>query len=363
MSYDSDADCLPLIEVAPFDTAVVCGCTGPDGGITRLDLHSDSISVIEPVAGIKRWNIPSCDFVYGISLSLYEEKKSVEDGVNHTHVVGEPVADVYGAMVRGNNIILAVADGVSWGKKPRLAARCAVRTSIEYLSANLDASVKSSSTIFNVLKKSLFACQGCILENRATLTTLSVAVVCPLTRDNLYGVFVISVGDSPVFVYSPYSRSTIELTIGSNPPVRDPKDSGGALGPALGIEPDLENLSYSFIPVMSNDTVILMTDGVSDNFIQQPQSVCQNLETILNIHHAEYKESLSAQSIAACLINKVVEKTNEKRQFNSHCIKEGIQIRAKARIDESFAKIVNKITGKLDHATVLTYQIGRNQDK
>ncbi len=358
MIYNSDIDCLPLIQVVPFDKTILCGCTGPDGGITQLDLHSDSISNAQPVAGIDKWNISSHDYIYGLSLSLYEETQPT-DGTLY-RVVGDPVADVYGAIVRSNNIILSIADGVSWGKKPRLAARCAVRTSIEYLSNNLDGKITSSSAIFSLLKNCVLACQDCILQNRATLTTLSTAIVCPLSRSNLWGVFVVSIGDSPIFVYSPHSRNTIELTIGSNPPIRDPKNSGGALGPAIGIEPDLENLCYSFVPVMSNDTVILMTDGVSDNLIHPPNTVCQNLETLLNKHKTEHGDSISAQSMAACLMNNVVELTEEKRRFNGVCIKEGIEAKAKARVDQEFAQILNNISGKLDHATVLTYQIGQS---
>eukprot|EP00731_Ephydatia_muelleri_P037783 Em0562g6a len=67
----------------------------------------------------------------GISLSLYDRK----DGTVGRH--GDPIADVYAVVVRQNNTILAVADGCSWGHKPRLAARCAVRGSMEYLTQKL----------------------------------------------------------------------------------------------------------------------------------------------------------------------------------------------------------------------------------
>lgn len=363
--YNRHSDRLPNVPVAKFDSTIVCGCTGPDGGITQLDLHSECIPPTKPVVGVGEWNISSFNCVYGMSLSLYEEDET-------TQIIGDPIADVYGAVVRRNNVVLAVADGVSWGKKPRLAARCAARAAIEHVSEHIDDinKVSMSSAIFDVLKKSLLASQECIMENRATLTTLSVVVVCPLAESSqCWGVFVASVGDSPVFVYSPNLNATIEMTIGSNPSngIRDPKNSGGALGPAVGINPDLENLSFSFLPVLRDDVVLLMTDGVSDNLLNTERTesntfntaVSDNIAAVLNTHYNEEKEGMSAQSIAACLMNRVVEKTEERRQFNRHCIKKGIEVKVKAKEDKEFAEVVSNISGKLDHATVLTYQIGK----
>ena len=383
--YGGNGDCIPIVQLSRLEKAVVCGFTGPNGGITRLDLHSTDTLNTEEVAGIREWNCPPCDFVYGMSLSLYEEDETkgttqLVNGVAQRlpHVVGEPVADVYAAVVRTNSCILAVADGVSWGKKPRLAARCAVRTAVEFISDSIDLINKtpSSSTVVDVLNKSLEACQDCIIANRATLTTLSVAMVCPLAEPGgpQWGVYVVSVGDSPVFVFSNSLNSLIELTVGSNPSsgVRDPKNSGGALGPALGVEPDLNNLSFSFIGVMPGDLILLMTDGVSDNFLETSHEILgkngtksflsntthKNIESVLIRHQMELKDKMSAQSIAAHLMNRVVEITEERRQFNSYCIREGIDIKVRARVDQEFAKSVQKMTGKLDHATILTYQIG-----
>ncbi len=385
--HSSNPDTLPVsLSIVKLDKRVVCGCTGPDGGVTQLDLHSDSISTSQCVAGISKWNTP-CDYVYGISLSLYEDSHTthVVDGTPHTshRVIGDPVADVYGAVVRSNSAVLAIADGVSWGKKPRLAARCAVRTALEYTSIAIDNINKApnSATIYGVLKRSLLACHECILENKATLTTLSVALVCPLGGVDTeggagWGVFVASVGDSPVFLYSSKEATSFELTVGSNPAdgIRNPKNSGGALGPAIGTHPDLENLSYSFISVSHGDILMLMTDGMSDNllFLQPktgsfiapptrslPVSVTPLCDSITPLLSRIERDQLSAQTVAATLMNSVVEATDERRRFNSQCNKDGIEVKRRARVDEEFAKTVRSMSGKLDHASILTYQIGR----
>uniref|UniRef100_A0A915KAF9 PPM-type phosphatase domain-containing protein n=1 Tax=Romanomermis culicivorax TaxID=13658 RepID=A0A915KAF9_ROMCU len=71
------------------------------------------------------------DFAYGLSTSLYERNPI-------TRVrAGNPIADVFGVVARENNCILALADGVNWGEKSRLAARSAVRGALDYLSASL----------------------------------------------------------------------------------------------------------------------------------------------------------------------------------------------------------------------------------
>ncbi len=51
--------------------------------------------------------------------------------------LGEPIADSFGICVRENSAILALADGVNWGEKACLAARCAVHGCIDYLNKAL----------------------------------------------------------------------------------------------------------------------------------------------------------------------------------------------------------------------------------
>jgi hypothetical protein len=48
-------------------------------------------------------------------------------------VLGDPVADAFAICARGNNCVMLIADGVNWGEKSRLAARCALYGSMEYI--------------------------------------------------------------------------------------------------------------------------------------------------------------------------------------------------------------------------------------
>ena len=129
-------------------------------------------------------------------------------------IIGEPVADVFGVLVRENNAILAVADGVNWGKKSRLAAGCGVHAVMEHISKNI-AQIKlnpNTHTISQLLLESVTVkAQELILKKNATLTTLSAAVVCEMATPGEWGLFVVAVGDSPVYIYCPHSQKVIEI--------------------------------------------------------------------------------------------------------------------------------------------------------
>lgn len=55
------------------------------------------------------WNAKS-EYVFGLSDSLYD-RNQVTKNKN-----GDPIADCFGIIARKDSAILAVADGVNWGK-------------------------------------------------------------------------------------------------------------------------------------------------------------------------------------------------------------------------------------------------------
>ena len=121
-----------------------------------------------------------------------------------------------------------------------------------------------------VILDSFNSAQKSIVRNGGTTTTLCVAVVCELVKpqgDLRWGLCVVSVGDSPCFVWQNTTRQVLEVTSaaheGHN---RDMRDSGGCLGTSVGDEPDLGNLICSFTLLAEGDIVFVTSDGVSDNF-------------------------------------------------------------------------------------------------
>ena len=395
---------------------MVSACTGPNGGLTQQDLHGESLSrTSTPIAGSTNWDNPT-NIAYGTSSSFYEEDKTKQqtetiDGVtqNQPYIVGSPIADVYAVAVRENSAILAIADGSSWGKKPRLAARCAVRAAVEYVTEKLD-SISDTHSLVNVLDEAVEAAHQRILDHSASLTTLSVAVACEMANNikDEWGLVVVSVGDSPVYVYCPHTRTIIEATVGSHSENgdRNVRLSGGAIGPAIGSLPDLENLSVSYMPVYPGDIVIAVTDGISDNFSsttmqspgemspdarhssptgsptpssptasENPPVFChtvqghlptcsmkccasaKELTKLLQQHQYELSSNMSAQTVATCIMNHTASVTEEKRRFRSNCLEKGICVSRRCREDPEFAQTVKSLHGKLDHATVVTYQV------
>jgi serine/threonine protein phosphatase PrpC len=388
------------LSLTPWRDDIISAYTGPKGGLTQLDMHKEDFPSCDdpPIAGVDNWNNPT-EFAYGISLSLYEEDRSRD----RMYLLGEPIADVFAVLVRGNNTIIALADGASWGKKPRLAARCAVNSAINHIVQNTSRvnTRPNSKTVSSLLEESLDAAQKCIITHRGTLTTLSIGIVCQLQKSkfgpNQWGLFVASVGDSPIFVYSPMTQMVYEATEGSHPKngMRAMNLSGGMLGPAVGTSPDLENLCFAYLPVYEGDIVFATSDGVSDNFYPEvlnpgitltqssPPSIysdtipcdqcrlnnkdshshkcCENVTEIAKLlkkHQTLIGEHISAQTVSASLINFIAELTNSKRTFFAKCIEEKIDIKKKSKEDPQFAKEVKMLPGKLDHATVVAYTVG-----
>lgn len=334
---------------------VAAAFTGPNAGLTSLDPRSSAESRESDVeiADCKNWNRPA-DYAFGISLSLYEEDRSVAAAPPSVRppqpqrssaaeggggaelsspirakpvIVGDPVADVFAVQVRENVAVLALADGVGWGAKPRLAARCAVRAVMEHTLASLSElrEQPTSHTVAHILLDSVKnKAQELILEHNATLTTLSAAVVCELPQAGEWGVVVVAVGDSPVYVYCPHSHKVHDVTVGCHPHdgLRDMRMAGGTLGPSYGNKPDLENLTVAFKTVCEGDIVLCVSDGISDNFTGQAvtkmtglvhpdiakgrvKSCCDSilhLNEVLSKHHDEMSTHFSAQTVVAKLV-------------------------------------------------------------
>ncbi len=304
--------------------------------------------------------------------------------------MGDPVADVFGIVARENSCIMALADGVNWGKKSRLAARCATHAVMEHVASNLR-HVKmhpSTDVLFQLLHESVTEkAQELIMQKHGTLTTLASALVCEMDtarEGGEWGLFVCAVGDSPVYVYCPHTRQVIEATIGCHDGdgERDMRMSGGVLGPSYGTEPDLGNITYAYLPVYPGDVVFAVSDGVSDNFSDKVMKCfhgnkekgvvktktrsamrpcCEsvpNLTKVLNNHQDKLGGNLSAQTVAACLINHSVEVTEKKRLLRTYCMEQDIDMRREALSNPEFAERLNATAGKLDHATVVAYQVG-----
>ena len=357
------------------------------------------------IAGVINWNLrqPQAD---GDSITLYEHK--ARSPQHH----GDPIADVYAVVARPNSCIMAVADGCNWGIKPRLAARCAVHGCIEYLHSKLFECPKMPGTtqdIFHNILRSLHNAQKLIIDHGGTTTTLSVAVIVELAegKGNKWGLCVVSVGDTLCYVWRNDVQAVHEVTFAMHQgKERNARDSGGCLGADLGDNPDLSNLCCCFVPISEGDIVFIMSDGISDNFdpvylreavpesqfTPKPQIPSvpgfpplpeeEPLQAEMNVVTPEQREalalmkitttlkqqwllnrSLTAQGVKDALINYVIEATEDKRNFLEHIWNEtdekDMTPSQKRARDRRISKNLKQYPGKLDHATVAAYKVGK----
>ena len=267
--WNRDYHKLPLYGIVPPSKEIYAAATGPEEGVKNITL--EPISPTRKSEWKKNKKAKGCepfggwtkrhDRAYGIGTSLYDCNPVTKC------TSGDPVADVYAVVAGENSCILALADGVNWGEKSRLAARCAVAGCLQYLSNHLY-TANTTRDIMSILLKAFEHAQECIIEKNATMTTLCVAVVCQLEEaSGRWGLCVVNVGDSLAFTYRK-SKGVQEVTIGSHfdNKERDMRCPGGSLGPVDGYNPDLRNLTFSFTILDHGDIVFLTSDGVSDNF-------------------------------------------------------------------------------------------------
>lgn len=77
--------------------------------IMTASMNCNTIASPDEYAGICNWKMET-ENAYGLSVSLYEKNYITQEST------GNPIADCYGVVMRGNSIAMALADGVNWGK-------------------------------------------------------------------------------------------------------------------------------------------------------------------------------------------------------------------------------------------------------
>ena len=405
--YTSD---MPKIRVAPLSCNVQSAATGPNSGICQLDASVEVFPPKDsnPIAGIVNWQNGK-NFADGVSASLYDKIPGKDQ------YSGDPVADVFAVVSYENSAVLAIADGVNWGPKPRLAARCAVHGAMSHINERLfvpnSSYPQTTQDIFHTILRSFEVAQQVILDHDATTTTLCVAVICelmPTKGSTQWGCCLVCLGDSLGYIYRRSTGIVEELTSFSHSDVaRDMRNCGGCLGPHIGTEPDLENLFCVFSPVDEHDIVFLTTDGISDNFdpvvrkealptplpnssgvhmydsdsdtsVDSPQPKQQeeklalpfltpserhehSLKLMANVinHFASKDLSLiDASNIATHLVTNSFRITEKHRAYlEKHILPNDCTPEERRKNYREIKKNLKVLPGKLDHATVVAYEV------
>lgn len=420
-------DKLPNVKVAPLVPDIFASYSGPERGLALIaDLESAKSdegnancrrhNKKAEVAGARTWSMKSRK-AYGICMSLYDQHPI------NGKISGDPIADCFAIMARKNNALMIVADGVNWGEKSKMAARCAVYGCMRDMNEKLFCAgkpIKNTHEAFTLLLKSLEVAHQKILEHQGGLTTLCVGLVCPVKDSKQFVVSIVNVGDSLGYVFSK-SHGVREITTGSHDiqSERDIRDAGGALGPVNGNEPELHNLTCSLTFLDPGDIVYLTTDGISDNFdpvvtkIAMPkrrsqsesdvkeesdakeesdtkeesdakeeeedssmscsedgrpelepherhQYAVKEMERIIHEFELFTENSISAQELSGALLQHVLRLTDSKRKVLENPDLYGKRLKAKdrKRRDSEIVAKMSKAPGKLDHASIVAYEVG-----
>ncbi len=270
--------------------------------------------------------------------------------------------------------------------------------------------------MFTLLLQSLDVAHEAILKHEGGLTTLCAALVAPLKDSKQFVVCIVNVGDSLGFVFSKH-HGIREITTGSHDieSERDIRDAGGALGPVNGQDPELNNLTCSMTVVDPGDIIYLTTDGISDNFdpvvtkiavpkrchsdpelnkensgnhqVSNPrhsmishdgrpemspherhQYAVKEMERIIHEFELFTEECCSAQELCGALLQHVLTLTDPKRKVLENPDLYGKKLRSKdrKRRDSEIVSKMSRAPGKLDHATIVAYEVGNyhgNEDE
>lgn len=228
------------------------------------------------------------------------------------------------------------------------------------------------------------------------MTTLCAALVCPVKDSKQFVVSIVNVGDSLGYVFSK-AHGVREITTGSHDiqSERDIRDAGGALGPVNGKDPELHNLTCSLTFVDPGDIIYLTTDGISDNFdpvvtkIAMPkrrhsdseakdddpgvadakpelepserhQYAVKEMERIIHEFELFTENAISAQELSGALLQHVLRLTDPKRKVLENPDLYGKRLKAKdrKRRDSEIVAKMSKAPGKLDHASIVAYEVG-----
>ncbi len=280
---------------------------------------------------------------------------------------------------------------------------------------------RNTQDIFHIILRSFHTGQRLIIKHGGTTTTLCVGVVVELQEPkngSKWGLCVVSVGDTLCYVWRNESQMVHEVTLAMHfGKDRNPRDCGGCLGCDLGDQPDLSNLLCCFVPLSEEDIVFIVSDGVTDNSdpVIMKEAISENqplsppvvsvpylpgnnstrtenplpgsnntapvlelpiispeqrqnlllmkLTGILKRKVKSTKMHLNAQDVRDAIFNHIIDATEMKRGYLESCWveldKTGATVSERRINERKIGQHMKSMPGKLDHATLAAYRVGR----
>jgi hypothetical protein len=217
-------------------------------------------------------------YAYGRTISTYPW--DTNNGKKEKQ--GSPVCDRFSVMLFEERYVIVLADGCNWGLRPREAALRAINAFVEYVTTNHSSAqtLKNAAELmlhgFSRAHKKIAEGKEDIFEAGTTtlLASMLVQVDDPINCPGGWAFVCVTVGDCKAFHYDVAKNKVLDVTYGNRLNVTDARDPGGRLGPYLDRgAPDLRNLRVYFEPCNQHDLLLLVSDGLHDNFDPQQMGI------------------------------------------------------------------------------------------
>ena len=273
---------------------------------------------------------------------------------------GKPIADATMMMVFKDLVIMTMADGCGMGQRPATSAKCACEAFTEFIVDKIKKE-KTIGGILRMMNRAMAYSQQAILETAqdgadAGMTTFQ-AIVVVRPDPVMYAVCYVNVGDCRGIIVSDGNHKISELV--KNYAIRsDVKSTGGRLGPCDADLPDLGNYTIGIQYCTKGTSIILMTDGVCDNFdqslfIENPEELGlkgkewsdedqTHIQKRKQIFYDDFGVLYLEPSVLSLCMNVydfIIERTQEQRTI-------------KANSDGKKVSKDEKYHGKMDHSTL-----------
>jgi serine/threonine protein phosphatase PrpC len=365
----------------------------------------------------------------GVTTSTYPMITTGKDQKSLPIRYGDPNCDRFGIKVYKHRILVCVTDGCGWGERSCRASEVANHAFMNYIE-NQHVAVEDTHSAALLMLKGLQEAHEAIIQNvqnhwEAGTTTLCGGMLLRLEDDDedgpRFGFLCANIGDCKAYLYNtdgPTQRSSVTIvspkdrevlsagpssdflpsttpinlssntnntnvsntngSAGKNPAKVidmtrgnrgiDARHTGGCLGPKLEkLKPRLDNLKLTWTICRPKDLIVLVSDGVHDNFDpealgEQPGSLGLNQSTWLNVPQ---KESIEARDkyranrlheqiegfkdpkkVTDTIIRYVVKTTHNQREF--------LEKNKGGQVPDDFVNY----PGKMDHCTCVSFVVG-----
>eukprot|EP01130_Rhizamoeba_saxonica_P018218 TRINITY_DN9045_c0_g1_i1.p1 TRINITY_DN9045_c0_g1~~TRINITY_DN9045_c0_g1_i1.p1 ORF type:complete len:1308 (+),score=321.61 TRINITY_DN9045_c0_g1_i1:4304-8227(+) len=191
---------------------------------------------------------------------------------------GDPTCDQFCLERYHSWTIIAVADGCNWGIPARDAARISSKTFVNYVKYHNN-EIFNAKDAARIFLKAISEAHDNIIGGEEKwwecgTTTLLGGILAQIEDPDVHHSWAFicaSVGDCKAYHISCRDNTITEICVDSRSGsgALDARDSGGRIGPYKDGDPDLRNLNGFFRYLEEGDYVMVVSDGVYDNFDPQ----------------------------------------------------------------------------------------------